>query len=50
MKRGDVIIEVNRKSVHNLSEYDAVIRKVKSDGTILLLVHRNRTSIYIAVR
>ena len=50
VKRGDVILEVNRKPIHSLSEYNAVIAKIQPKGSVLLLIKRNNNSIYIAVR
>jgi len=49
LRRGDVIAEVNRKPVRSLAEYRGLIAQVKS-GTVLLLVKRNGSSIFIAVK
>ncbi|MFQ5671963.1 MAG: Do family serine endopeptidase [Nitrospinales bacterium] len=49
LRRGDVIAEVNRKPVRSLAEYKGLIAHVKS-GTVLLLVKRNGSSIFIAVK
>ena len=50
VKRGDVILEVNRKIVRNPSEYRRVIKSTKKKDAVLLLVRRGNSSIYIAVR
>ncbi|MEE9259169.1 MAG: DegQ family serine endoprotease [Nitrospinaceae bacterium] len=50
LRRGDVIAEVNRSPVRNLSEYTAQVSSLKSGETVLLLVRRGGTTIYIAVK
>lgn len=50
VRRGDVIAEVNRKPVRSVSEYKSIVSKVKSGGTVLLLVKRGGNTIYIAVK
>ena len=38
MQQGDFIIEVNRKPVTNIKEYDQAVSKIKKDETVLLLM------------
>jgi serine protease Do len=47
LQRGDVIQEVNRKPVHNASEFEAAMKNSK-DQTLLLVNHQGNT-LYIAV-
>ena len=47
LQRGDVIQEVNRKPIHNTSDFAAAMRNAK-DQT-LLLVNRQGNTIYVAV-
>ena len=47
LKRGDVIQEVNRKPVHNTSDFEAAMRNSKDQP--LLLVNRQGSTIYVAV-
>jgi len=47
LQRGDVIQEVNRKPVHNTSDFEAAMRNSK-DQT-LLLVNRQGNTMYVAV-
>lgn len=49
LRQGDVITEVNRKPVRSLAEYKGLISQVRG-GTILLLVKRSGSSIFIAVK
>jgi serine protease Do len=50
LKRGDVIVEVNRQPVRNVAEYQNKISKAQNGSTVLLLVKRSGNSIYVAVR
>jgi len=45
----DVIIEVNRKRINSVKDYESVVSKIKSGEDILLLVFRNGSSIYISL-
>jgi serine protease Do len=47
LRRGDVIQEVNRKPVHNASDFAAAMRNAKDQN--LLLVNRQGNTIYVAV-
>jgi serine protease Do len=47
LRRGDVIQEVNRKPVHNTSDFESAMRNSK-DQT-LLLVNRQGSTMYVAV-
>lgn len=50
LKRGDVIIEVNRQPVRNVAEYKNRVSKSQPGSAVLLLVKRDGNSIYLAVR
>ena len=50
LKRGDIIAEVNRKKIKNMSDYNRVTAKLKRGATALMLVKRGGTTIYIAVK
>ena len=45
----DVIMEINRKKIDNIKDYNAAIKSMKADDTILLLIYRNGASIYITL-
>jgi serine protease Do len=47
LQRGDVIQEVNRKPVHNASDFAAAMRNAKDQN--LLLVNRQGNTMYVAV-
>ncbi len=50
VQRGDVISEVNRKPIKSMADYKMATSKVKKEGTVLLLVKRSGSTIYIAVK
>jgi serine protease Do len=50
LRRGDVVKEINRKPIKDLKEYKEFVAKVKKGDTILFLVNRGGTTIYIAVK
>ncbi len=50
LKRGDVIVEVNRQPVRNVTEYQKNISKTQNGSTVLLLVKRDGSAIYVAVK
>jgi len=50
IKPGDVIIEIDKKHITNLEEYNAAIDSIKSGGTALFLVKRGNNTIYVAIR
>ena len=45
----DVILEVNRKKITGMKDYQAVVSQIKSDHDVLLLVFRNGSAIYITL-
>lgn len=45
----DVIVEVNRKRIYSMKDYEAVVSKIKSGQDILLLVFRSGSTIYISL-
>jgi serine protease Do len=48
LRRGDVIQEVNRKAVKNISEFERAVGSSKKEETILL-VNRKGNTMYVAV-
>jgi serine protease Do len=46
LRRGDLILEVNRNSVKNVDSYENAIKRAGS-GAVLLLVKRDRGTIYV---
>ncbi len=50
IRRGDVISEINREAINNLNDYQEKMRKLDEEGTVLFLIKRGGSTIYIAVK
>jgi serine protease Do len=50
IKRGDVISEIDRKPIRDLSEYNNSLGAIKKGRTVLFLIRRGGSTIYIAVK
>ena len=49
IRRGDVIQEVNREPVENVEEFGQAIEEAKNQESILFLVRRGESSLFVAV-
>lgn len=49
IRRGDIILEVNRQRVHNMRDYTEALRRT-AEATILLLISRGETTLYVALK
>ena len=50
IQQGDIILEVDKKDVTNVEDYNAALDGVKGGGTALFLVQRGNNTIYVALR
>jgi len=50
IKRGDVITEIDRKPIRNMADYKRSLGNIKKGRTVLFLIRRGGTTIYIAVK
>ena len=51
LSRGDVILEVNRKSTPDVAAYrDAIQKAVKEGKSVLLLIRRGENSIFLVLK
>ena len=50
IKRGDVIVSVNRKRTANTAQYARAVEQAGRSGNVTVLVRRGDTSIYFALR
>ncbi|MFQ5692349.1 MAG: Do family serine endopeptidase [Nitrospinota bacterium] len=50
LQDGDVILEINRNPVRDVSEYRRLLRRAVERESVLLLIRRNRNSIFVALR
>ena len=50
IRRGDVITEIDRSSVKNMADYERLVGNVKGPRTVLFLISRGGSTVYIAVK
>jgi serine protease Do len=50
LRRGDVIREIDRRQIKNLSDYQAAIKEVEKGDAVLLLVQRGTGAFFVAFR
>ncbi|MEJ2033654.1 MAG: DegQ family serine endoprotease [Deltaproteobacteria bacterium] len=50
LRRGDIILEVNRRSVDSLGAFNKITGKVKSGQTVLFLVKRGENTLFVALK
>lgn len=50
LRPGDIILEINKKQVKSLDDYRKGIDSIKSGQTALLLVKRNKNTLYVALK
>jgi serine protease Do len=50
LRRRDVILEMDRKPIENLSDFQTVVRNIKKDEVILVLVNRGETTLFLTLR
>jgi serine protease Do len=49
LAQGDLILEVNRKKIESLKDYEAAVSQIKPGEDILLLIFRNGSTIYVTL-
>jgi serine protease Do len=50
LRRGDVILEVNRKPVGNVEAYSSQLGEAKTGKSVLLLVRRGENTVFLALK
>lgn len=50
LRKGDVILEVNRQKIQNETDYRKVMEKVKPDQGALLLVNRRGSTFFVTLK
>jgi len=46
---GDVILEINRKQVKNIADFNKLSKDALKKNPMLLLIHRGKSTIYITI-
>jgi serine protease Do len=49
LSTGDIIMEINRKTVNNVRDFQAALHQLQSGQTALLLVHRGEQTFFVGV-
>jgi serine protease Do len=50
IQQGDLIKEVNRKSVKDIKTYQSLISSIKKGGNVLLRIKRGGTNLFVSLR
>jgi len=50
LRRGDIILEINKKQIKNLEQYRKAIDSIKNGDNALLLVKRDKNTVYVALK
>ncbi|MDP6618975.1 MAG: PDZ domain-containing protein, partial [Nitrospinota bacterium] len=50
LQEGDVILEINRNAIQGMKDYRRLLRQAVGLDSVLLLVRRNRNSIFVALK
>ena len=48
VRRGDVIVEVNRKNISSVDEYTSAVKNLKKGDSVLLLIVRKQGTVFVA--
>jgi S1-C subfamily serine protease len=47
---GDVVLEINRKAIRNIDDYQGALQSLEKGKSALFLVKRGENTIYLAVK
>jgi serine protease Do len=50
LRRGDVVVEVNRKKIGNADEFQKIVNQAKPNENLLFLVERGGTTLFLALK
>lgn len=50
LKKGDLIQEINKRRVKNLSEFNKIVPHIRDGDTVLLFINRNGNKFYITLK
>jgi len=50
LQEGDVILEINRKKIENLRDFDKAVKEANLEKGILFHLHRKGSSFYISYK
>lgn len=50
LRRGDVVREINRLPIGDIDDYETITSNLRTDSTVLLLVERRGSNLYVALK
>jgi serine protease Do len=50
LRKGDVILEVNRQKVQNENDYRSLMEKTKPDQSVLFLISRGGSTFFVSLK
>ena len=50
LRRGDVVREINRLPIRDIDDYEAVTSNLRANATVLFLVERRGSNLYVALK
>jgi serine protease Do len=50
IKKGDVIKEINKKSVNSSEDFNRIAANIKTNDSVLLFINRNGKKFYVILR
>jgi serine protease Do len=49
LMNGDIIMEINKKDIHNVKDYESVVSRIKHSENTLLLIYRQNSVFYVTL-
>jgi serine protease Do len=49
LAKNDIVLEINRKRIHSVKDYETVVGKIKPEQSILVLVYRDGLTTYVTL-
>ncbi len=49
LMNGDIIMEINKKDIYNIKDYESVASSINSNENVLLLVYRQKSAFYVTL-
>jgi serine protease Do len=49
LAQGDVIMEINKKKINNVKDYESIVGRIKAGQNMLIVIYRNGSTFYITL-
>ena len=50
VRTGDIILEINRKEVHSLSDFEKIAKELDASTSVLVLIQRGKGTIFLTLK